>query len=475
MNNHYVSKFIIKRFSKVMNVFDLQKGKIEEKKKPDKIFCKKDIFTDEIEKLCCENIESKVANILDKKISVCGTVVLTRDELYTIKRYMLICSVRTQTPEDFCSILKTFKNKADLYFLLNKLPPLPTLQDLNLSPKDLYLRTLKVFSETYFIRDIYLNSLATREMLAWAMPFLESYLAFWDAPDDFEFVLTDCGMCSEYEGIHMLTGGLDVSKSSYLMNQIRKGKEYCIPMMIANYSMYENYDIYNLNSKRCMLMIHPFFRLYSKKDYYLNGKKTIIDEPDIWPAIIQDRFLFEVPSTKYVAGDPSTALLSFDDEFFYTPKQLSKQDLVYINSILLSQAKEIIGFNDSQQLLDSIAYLIWASSNFQSVQSLKQTEEETFRYLVENIQKSTFNKLAAFCLNSGAKFQLDFISLFENTICNIFKDLNNNPYICDYFLENAQRTVECEVLNFLGKGEKKLEFFRNLRKKIMEKRKNETV
>ena len=82
---------------------------------------------------------------------------------------------------------------------------MPSSKSLNIDDKELYLRSLKVFVQTTNIRDIVLNPLATREMLAWAVPFLESYIAFWDAPSDKEFLLADCGMCSEYEGFHMIT------------------------------------------------------------------------------------------------------------------------------------------------------------------------------------------------------------------------------------------------------------------------------
>ena len=48
-----------------------------------------------------------------------------------------------------------------------------------------------------------------------------------------EFILTDCGMCSEYEGFHMITGGIDISKVSYLLKQIKNEKE-CKIENIAN-------------------------------------------------------------------------------------------------------------------------------------------------------------------------------------------------------------------------------------------------
>lgn len=96
MKNHYVSQFVIKRFSHAINIFDVKSGKIDENKRPQKVFYKNDIYDEEIEKLICFNIESRVSNILDNKILGKNKIELTRDEIETLKRYMLICSVRTQ-------------------------------------------------------------------------------------------------------------------------------------------------------------------------------------------------------------------------------------------------------------------------------------------------------------------------------------------------------------------------------------------
>ena len=85
MKNHYVSQFIIRRFSNAINVFDVNTGRIDESKRPHKVFYKDDIYDEEIEKLVNFNIESRVSNILNNKILVDGDVVLTRTE------YLCIC------------------------------------------------------------------------------------------------------------------------------------------------------------------------------------------------------------------------------------------------------------------------------------------------------------------------------------------------------------------------------------------------
>ena len=467
MKNHYVSQFIIKRFSSAINVFDVHTGRIDESKRPDRVFYKKDIYDEELEKLFNYNIESKVANILNNKILVDGdTITLTRSELFLLKRYMLICSVRTFDEEKFCRLLKGFENNANRF--ISFYPEYSTLKktkELNISDKELYLRTLKVFATTEIIKDIVDNPLATREMLVWAIPFLDSYIAFWDTPKGKEYILTDCGMCSEYEGFHMITGGIDISKSAYLLHHINKKEyQYC-GLLASNIPMYENYDIYNLSSTRSMVMINPFFKLYNNAQVMLmdsNGGNEFftLEKPDIWPAIIQNRELFGVPENRYSHNSEPFSMYSQDDLFIYTPKTLKEEDLVYINTLMLSQTKDIIGFNDASKIIDSIYYYVWYEGNFNSVKHEGESEIEICNNLVDNVVNSPFRDLCDYCDAKGGVNKTEFIFLFEKLLGNIYKDFNNNPYICEYYLSRPEETAKCKYLDFLGYGNKKLEFFK---------------
>lgn len=478
MKNHYVSQFIIKRFTNAINIFDVHTGRIDEGKRPHKVFYKDDIYDEEIEKLVNFNIESRVSNILCNKILVEGDVVLTRVELETLKRYMLICSVRTQSEDQFCNILKSFEHNAERYIsIYTEYTSLKKTRDLNLSNSELYLRTLKVFAKTKNIKDIASNPLATREMLAWAMPFLESYIAFWDAPKDKEYILTDCGMCSEYEGFHMITGGIDISKTSYILKQIESGKYQYIGLLASCSVMFENYSIYNLSSTRCMVAINPFFRLYHGAQVTLldgnnNSKRFTLKKPDIWPAIIQNQELFDVPVNRYSHNLEPLSPYAPDDEFIYKPKVLNNEDWVYINTLMLSQTQDIIGFDDATKIVDSIYYFLWYSANFNSVKYSRQPLNEIMNNLVDNVVNSPFRDLCAYCNLKGGVNKTEFIILFEKLLSYIYKDFNENPYICEYYLNRPEQTTNCKELDFLGEGKKKLDVFKEILDKIKEKRKN---
>lgn len=469
MNNHYVSKLVIKRFSKALNAFDIHTGKITENKNPDKVFAKKGIIDDDIEKIMNVNIESRVANIIDQKIADKDSVVITRDELFVLKRYMLINSIRSMglDYDKFGSLMRSFLKNANQYLeICTEYKILPDLNQVNIDNRELYQRTLKVFSSTTCIRDIAFNPLATREMIGWALPFIESYIAFWDAPDGFEFILTDVGMSSEYEGFHQITGGIDISKVAYLLAKSNTHPGH-IGILVSNSVMYENYNFFVLNSKRIMVMINPFFRLYYGQRVLVDDECVLLPKPDIWPAVIQDKRLFEPPKNNYVISKKE---FTTKDEYIYTPKRLTQDDYIYINELNLSFAKDVIGFNDPMKIIDAIYYHVWKTANYQSVLSLNDDFVNIIKRLSEGVARSPYQQLISYCEQKSGCNITNFISLFEDLTDNIYKDFKSNPYICEYYLAMPEETAGCKQLDFLGKGDKKLEYFSKLLSEIRSKK-----
>lgn len=473
MKNHYVSQLIIKRFSNPINIFDIEKEQIAANKKSKNVFYKNDIYTKEIEKLMNFNIESRISNLLDQKILEKNTIELSRVEIELLKRYMLICSIRTLDEDCFSKLLKTsFKKRSEKYInFYDDYKNLPSSDSLNLNNKELFHRTLTVFAQATSIAEMANNPLTTREMIAWALPFLKSYIAFWDAPDNKEFILSDCGMCSEYEGFHMITNGLDLSKYSYLYHKIIKENQSQYVEHFANcIVMYENYNIFVLNSKRSIVMINPFFKMYNHQNVFdMRSNKILeLDCPDIWPAIIQDRNLFGFPEVKYT---DSNFNVNENDMFTYNPKVLSDGDLIYINNLLLSFSKEIIGFKDITKIIDSIYYHIWYKSKLESVHSIGEDKKEIMNRFITNLYSSKFIKLCEYGKSNGAVYNNNSFLLFEKQLSFIYKDFYENPYIYMYLLENKEETIKCSALDFFGKGDKKIETFKKMLEKINTHRK----
>ena len=351
-------------------------------------------------------------------------------------------------------------------------------EETTLSNKELLNNAVLAFSQAEFIEDLAFNSLCTREMVAYAATFLLSYIAFWDAPDNNEFVLSDVGMISEYEGFHLITGGLDLSKLGYLYHQLLHDKDRAIvyaDLLSSNEVMYENYDIFNISKTRCLIMISPFFRQYFSMNCSLYDKNyeeiTVLPKPDMWPAVIQNIDLFEPPKNQYMINP---YIRTKDDLYIYKPKKLSQEELIYINSLLIIQSKELIGFDSPKKIFPSIEFSINQKCWFGSVtkENPNITDAQMLLNYYMNAIKEPLQRLAVWCRKYDVEF-LDIDKLFNDYMDNLYKDFRSNIYIYEYLLEKREFIYNCKELDFLSRGNKnaKIDFIEKEYKRLKEKKK----
>ena len=155
MKNHYIPQFIIKKFSKAINVFNLKNGKIRENRPSFKVFYEKGIYDDEVEKTLNFNIETPFSKLLyDKLLTSESSITITREELLLIKRYMLVSSIRAQGKEHFREFLIRFKRNTDIFYSFNQRfvkSTLPYTEETTLSNRELLNNALLAFSKAEFI------------------------------------------------------------------------------------------------------------------------------------------------------------------------------------------------------------------------------------------------------------------------------------------------------------------------------------
>ena len=462
MKNHIVSQLIIKRFANAINVFDVETGKIDLKKRPDKVFYKNDRLPQDLDNLLSTAIESRFANILYKKLITGNTVELTRKELNLVKRYLLMTSVRTYSEDEFWDVIHSLAANFRHYSLTNpEVSRLKSVDDLGLTPKQFYELTLRVICENEDPNLICFDKRVTSEIAMWARPFAESYLAIWDASKDMEYILSDCSMVSEYEGVQDLTGGLSLSKVSYLQYQLvhtedNLEKIYYIQTLAKCSIMYENYNVFNLSSTRSLILINPFFRQYFKQDIsYDNGEgRKSVKAPDMWPSVIQNKELFRTPINRYAVG--TGEIKTADDIFVYEAKTLSPEELVYINSLIIFSTHDIFGFNKVEAIKDSVDYSVWARTNVRNGSFLSLESKEEILNFVDDFMNSALMKLSLFCNNANVDKKVCPFDLFRKVVYNILKDFDENKYIYWYLLNNEKLTRNHPNLIFLGDSDKRI-------------------
>ena len=466
MKNHIVSQMIIRRFANAINVFDVETGRIDASKKPSKVFYKHDRLSEDLEKLLSKNIESRFANLMYGKLNEENMVTLTREELFLVKRYLLMVSVRMYSENEFYQTINNLKKNCNFYLLAHpEYKNIKRNDELNLTPKEFYDLTLRIYCEHPDINEMSEDPRITLEMLCWARPFIDSYLAIWDAPEGMEYILGDCSMVSEYEGVHELTGGLDLSKFSYCYYQLthctdEEDKLYYVDTIAKCQLMYENYNVFNLSSKRSLVLINPFFRQYFKQDVVIigKGKTKKIPKPDIWPSIIQNKDLFDVPKNEYKGFLPGMFLM--DDLFFYEVKTLAPDELVYINSLIIRMTHDIFGFNDIRGIKDSVDYAVWRQANLLNGNFLTlEKKEEMFKF-ADDLFNSPLMKLSKYCGEPDKNRKSYPITLFDEVTKNMLRDFEENKYIYWYLLFSEDRTRNHPNLAFLGNPDERINRFR---------------
>lgn len=372
-----------------------------------------------------------------------------------VKRFALLNSVRTHGANLFVKQLKCFTKNAVNYiekFEITIAPyicNLKSIDEINLSSHELYMNTLKMYIECTSANDMLCHENATKETYCWAKVFLDSYLSFWDCAENQQFILTDCGMTSEYEPSHIIFTGLDISKFSYLHSKLIDAKDenykyLYSDLLFKNQIMFENFDIFNLSATRSLVLINPFFRLYDKNSIAINGNEPIFfDKPDIWPTFLETINIVKTPILKYsVQG-----VYSKDDLFAYTPIKLSKADTVYINNLLLQQKQRFIGYDKIEYIIDSL-YCHSLITAMNQRELYENDEYKTLEIFIDGILNAEYTALIN---HYQIKPDYLFVSHYPEHFSMMAKqDIKKNKYLISYLLSNEEMVKTMSNFDFMG-------------------------
>lgn len=476
-NNHYVSKLILKRFARDISTFNMETNTLVEKDFIKKIFCNDDIYDEDIEKKLADELESPFATLLDNKILKSKEICLTREELYLLKKYLLLDSVRTYDAVDFQRVIENFSKSTEKFLTfpvdhtINWIKHLPKTSDLNLSPRELQMRAMRLFLECGSLEEILISDLATRELCCWAKVIYGAYCNFWDCADNQEFILSSTGMVSEYEPSHLVFEGLDLSKFSYLLYNIQneglqdKVKAFYCGQLGFIQLMYENFNIFNLSSTRCVVLCNPYFRLYNDDKLIINGEEVEFEKPCNWPTFFETRSITRVPKNSYkdlLCG------ITKNDKFTYIPIKLSLNDTIYLNCLILSQTHKLIGFHDVNKIIDSlICANLLNSLNDKCLLTELQGMEALSRW-IDNLIKDKYSYIFKYFKDKKWEYAIDpflYLNHYSNMAMN---DVRKNKYLLKYLLSNEEYVCSMKNFEFIGSPEERIKLLKSDLKKLEE-------
>jgi Protein of unknown function (DUF4238) len=383
-NNHYVPRFILKHFAnkkgKIYNYnieeMKLTKPHIAESFAKDKLYLEynkskpKQLeidFNRKVESLFCNQI-------LDPKIIGKDKIVLSRTELELMRKFVLLGMWRTKKQQ----IIK-YSNDFNLYF--RRELPKENIRDYfgfeeivieDETQEQRWLRELRVITECENIMTLKKSKDATYAICFIAELLQQSYFTFWDSSEcEEDFIISDAGVASENLS--------DKSKMKLIEDFEKRIKLLRIPLTeLQHVELFyakhftrlfnDNYFLFPITKNRIMVLIPAFFKVWMSKGLKLERMRSFPK------TLLKDKNLYAKNYQEYdseVARDTNNYIefqlnISNDDIFIYDVKSLEHEDVLSVNSIILKDAYEEIGYCDPKKVLNSITQYNkkWSGGNY---------------------------------------------------------------------------------------------------------------
>lgn len=333
INNHFVPQLILKHFCKngKIQYYDVETKKVEIRTTRS-VFSEKGYYPDELEKDLCQKIEVQFANILNKKL-LCENyrITITSDDMLILKKYLIITILRVHDenmehnawyqvlkrdgfiPKD--NLCKDFFS-GEFFDNINKILKcnnLDLLLDVALKGANINLFT--------FVKDV-----------------VYSYNVFVKTNNcNEDFVITDRGWAG-YQG------PMSVKKLNAMSNMLDVRYDPYIEMLL-HMSSPQDYAVFPLSSNMAIITVSPAFKICLP-----NAPYNII-YPDNAPSLSQ---CLGFGSVNTIALPENRFLRDGTKEYRYKIQQLSKQDVKFLNSLLINNADQFIGYAEVERVKSSL-------------------------------------------------------------------------------------------------------------------------
>lgn len=354
-NNHYLRNRLLKNFTQknkknnnVICVLNLINFAVYYAK-PENAFCESNLYdvnftdnTKDLELKFKTNIEDPMGAILNKiNNNSLPSLTLTRAELETIKKYILLQLYRTPHNR------KSYTNIPDNTFELSQY---------NINQNENKIDFWK--REMLTILDSSWDSLLNTDMIGINQHALEinsSFLMFIKTKD--ELCINDLGYCTERIAIkipkNMENDYIEAVKKLGQMLYNKDNFDEQAKKEIENESSYiDNYILFPISSNIAILLVSPLWKLYFLHPE-LRLKGILFDSP-----ILQNHL--SLPKTTYKNADKIKN--DFDiikykspkDQYVYQIHTISCEETVYLNHLTINEAFCYIGLKTPDKFLRTI-------------------------------------------------------------------------------------------------------------------------
>lgn len=297
------------------------------------VFSEKGYYPEGIEKDLCKKAEYLFANLYHNKLeNARNSIVLTREELVTIKKYLIVTAIRYryEFAEEDSALMEELGRAFKVEFIdsLNRILNCETIEET--------FQYLEKVNEHLSINNMdKLRESTDVNLPLWAeiKDALYSYIVFVKTRGDEKFLIPDIGR-GNYEG------PLSRKKMSGLLEAAISQENpvfFQIGMMVSP----RDYTIYPLSQNMAILSMSSFYKLLTDSEI-----KVSVILPEECPTVFAvlgfgSRDTIIPPKVRNIRGTK---------EYIYDIKQITATDVSYLNCLMLVEAQHHIACSDLSSL-----------------------------------------------------------------------------------------------------------------------------
>lgn len=338
MNSHYIPQFILRNFCNdngnlVYCDFDNKTTSVRNTRS---VFSEEGYYPDRLEKDLSKQLEHSFANLYHNKLeNAKDSIVLTRDEMFTIQKFLIASSIRYkyELTDNDKRFLNAIPKEYRYLYEINSLEGLDRILDFN--DYDELVEYINHVIDTRYSPNpnTYKDSDVNLQLFIEAREVLSNYLIFVRPSGKEEFLIPDIG-----RGAY--SGKMAVDKimfSFYMMINDPNEISLQLPKLLSP----RDFMLYPITKDLAIISMSVFYKLVSEASIERHGIQLRDYSESL--GFLDNTIL-----------NPSSYLKN--DCFHYKIKRINLHDVCHLNCISINQSKHFIACSDLSKIQQSISF-----------------------------------------------------------------------------------------------------------------------
>lgn len=363
MNSHYIPRLLLKQFAtkEKVNIYDCNKHCFATKKVKN-TFADRDIFDEELERAFATRLEGSFANLLNHKLLHEKVITINRQENILIRKFLMINCLRAPIINNSWremvekTRLQEHPSVLAREFLIRHMPEFEAAFEANMPSDKTYEADLKKAMEIGSLEELAFaenRKDISGSLRMSAQHAMVSVISFWDCEESGqEFIFPKLQGISQMDYVSIfhknmvLNGILTEKRAEGIPDTVERELERLI---YGSMLFTENFSVYPISPTRILVCFSPYFRAFFPM-------KDATGTRNVYPPLLGkeqfDRHFFGKKRMELFEPCENT----FNQYYRFTVRQLTAEETMEINAILLDMETDEFVFHDFNKIRDTFWY-----------------------------------------------------------------------------------------------------------------------